>query len=62
MPPWEYIPEFNISKQALIEHLVPDKYADKFIKGQPLSPAEFKDFLKEREGLIVEKGASLLGL
>lgn len=62
MPPWEYIPEFKISKEALIEHLIPDKYADKFVKGQPLSPAEFKDFLNERENLIVQKGASLLSI
>ena len=62
MPPWEYVPRFDISKEALIQHLVPDKYAEKFVKGQPLSPAEFKDFLKEREEIIVQKGASLLGL
>lgn len=62
MPPWEYVQKFDISKEALIQHLIPDKYADKFIKGQPLSPAEFKDFLKEREDLIVQQGASLLGL
>jgi len=62
MPPWEYVPKFDVSKETLTQHLVPDKYAEKFIKGQPLSPAEFKDFLKEREELIVQKGASLLGI
>ena len=62
MPPWEYVPKFKISKDALIQHLIPEKYADKFIKGQPLSHNEFKDFLKEREELIVQKGASLLSL
>jgi hypothetical protein len=62
VPPWEYVPKFNISKEALIQHLIPDKYAEKFIKGQPLSNSEFQGFLKEREDLIVQKGAPLLGI
>lgn len=61
-PPWQYIPELGIQKDTLIQHLVPDKYADKFIKGQPLSPSEFNEFLKEREELIVQHGAKLLGI
>lgn len=62
MPPWEYVPKFQIPKDALIEHLVPNKYAEKFVRGQPLGPAELKEFLKERGKLIVEQGASLLAL
>jgi len=62
MPPWEYVPKFKVSRDALIQHLVPAKYAEKFIKGQPLSHDEFKGFLKEREELITQKGASLLGI
>jgi hypothetical protein len=62
MPPWEYVPKFDIPKETLTQHLMPDKYAEKFVKGQPLSPAEFKDFLKEREEILVQRGASLLGL
>jgi hypothetical protein len=62
MPPWEYVPKFQIRKDALLQHLVPEKYAEKFVKGQPLGPGEFKDFLREREDLIVQRGASLLGL
>jgi len=61
-PPWEYVQEFSISKEALVQHLVPEKYADKFVKGQPLSRDEFKGFLKEREELIVKQAASLLGV
>lgn len=61
-PPWEYIPELNIPKERLIENLVPDKYAEKFTRGQPFSPSEFKGFLKEREELIVQNAASLLGV
>jgi len=62
MPPWEYVPKFSISGESLAEHLVPKKYADKFLKSQPLSPAEFKDFLEKRSDLMVEKYGSLLGL
>ena len=62
MPPWEYVPQFDISREALTQHLVPDKYAEKFVKGQQLSPPEFKDFLEKREELIVKHGASLLGI
>lgn len=61
-PPWEYVPEFNISKDELTEHLIPDEYAEKFTRGQLLSPGEFKDFVRKRGELIVERGASLLGL
>lgn len=61
-PPWQYVPESNINREALIQHLVPDTYAEKFTKGQPLSPDEFKDFLKKREELLVEQAASLLGI
>jgi len=61
-PPWIYVPELNISKEALIQHLIPEKYAEKFVKGQPLSPAEFNTFLKEREEMITLQGASLLGI
>jgi len=62
MPPWEYVPKFKISKDALIQHLIPDKYAEKFTKGQPLSPDEFKDFLQKREELILQRATSLLGI
>ena len=62
LPPWEYVPKFGIPKEALLEHLVPDKYAEKFVRGQPISPNEFKEFLRERENLIVQQGAALLGL
>jgi hypothetical protein len=61
-PPWIYVPELNISKEALTQHLIPEEYAEKFVKGQPLSPAEFNTFLKEREELIAARGASLLGI
>ena len=61
-PPWEYVPEFGIPKDALVQHLVPDRYAEKFVRGQLLSPAEFEEFLNEREDLIFQQGASLLAL
>jgi len=62
MPPWEYVPRWQIPKDALIQHLIPEKYAEKFTKGQPLSPGEFKEFLQEREKLIVQQAVPLLGL
>jgi len=61
-PPWEYIPELSIPKERLIQHLISDKYAEKFMKGQPLSPEEFKEFLQEREDLIFQQAVPLLGL
>jgi hypothetical protein len=61
-PPWEYVPENKITKEALMEHLVPERFAEKFVKGQIVNPKEFKDFLNEREKLIVDKAANLLKL
>jgi hypothetical protein len=62
LPPWEYVPKFDVSKETLVQHLIPEKYAEKFIKGQPLSPQEFEDFLEKRGEIIVKQGASLLGI
>ncbi len=61
-PPWQYVPESKITKEALVQHLIPDIYARDFVDGQILSPVQFKDFLKRRENLIVQRGASMLGI
>lgn len=61
-PPWEYVPENEIEKEGLVAHFVPNIYAEKFVKGQVISPVEFKDFLKAREKIIVSKSESLLGI
>jgi hypothetical protein len=61
-PPWVYVPELNISEDALVQHLIPQEYAQKFVRGQTMSPSEFNAFLEEREGLIVQRGASILGI
>ncbi len=61
-PPWEYVPENEIEKEALVAHFIPNIYAEKFVKGQVVSPVEFKDFLKGRERIIVSKSESLLGI
>ncbi|MBM4446303.1 MAG: DUF262 domain-containing protein [Chloroflexi bacterium] len=62
MPPWEYVPQFNITEDALSDHLIPKIYSEKFIRGQPLSHDEFKQFVRERQEIITKQGASYLDL
>jgi hypothetical protein len=59
-PPWEYVPEMQITEQALVDHFVPEAYAHKFFCGQSLSPTEYKNFLNEREGLITNEAVGVL--
>lgn len=61
-PPWEYVPENGIAKAALLTHFIPDKYAEKFFRGQVMSPEEFNEFLKERGQLILDRSTQLLGV
>jgi hypothetical protein len=61
-PPWQYVPTKSIPAKALREHLVAKEYADKFTRGQPLNPDQFKDFLSKRGEAIVQQAASLLGI
>lgn len=61
-PPWEYVPENNIAKEALLTHFIPENYAEKFFRGQVISPTEFNEFLRERGELLINKSAQLLGI
>jgi hypothetical protein len=61
-PPWEYVPTFNITEAALRDHLIPAAYIERFIKGQPLSPNDFNQFISERQNTMTEKAASYLDL
>jgi len=56
------VPELKIPKEALVQHFIPDKYARKFVRGQMLDTDELEDFLKQREELIAQRAASLLGI
>ncbi len=61
-PPWEYVPEYNISLDSLREHLIPSQYAEMFTKRQALTPDQFQGFLSGRTSMLVDATVKLLGL
>lgn len=60
-PPWEYGAERIRDVSRLTSHFVPQEFAERFLRGEPISTqAEFDAFLEGRIKLIAAKAARFL--